>query len=98
MTAKRTFKNHGARYGSVVGKLNFKEKLTRADISNAVHQCARFATFPKQSHADVIRCIVIRYLIGTKDEGIILDPTNASFDCIVDANFCGTAWNPNRAE
>jgi hypothetical protein len=83
----------------VVGKLNFKEKLSRADISNAVHQCARFATFPKQSHADhVIRCIVVRYLIGTKDKGIILDPTNASFGCFVDANFFGTARNPETAE
>ncbi|KAI2494579.1 hypothetical protein MHU86_19949 [Fragilaria crotonensis] len=83
-------------YRSVVGKLNFLEKSTRADISYAVHQCARFATFPKQSHADAVRCIV-RYLIGTKEEGLILDPTNASFDCFVDADFCGT-WNPETAE
>ena len=66
-------------------------------ISYAVHQCARFATFPKQSHADAVRCIV-RYLIGTKDEGVIfLDPSNASFYCFVDADFCGT-WNPETAE
>ncbi|KAI2497267.1 hypothetical protein MHU86_17231 [Fragilaria crotonensis] len=83
-------------YRSVVGKLNFLEKSTRADISYAVHQCARFATFPKQSHADAVRCIV-RYLIGTKEEGLILDPSNASFDCFVDADFCGT-WNPETAE
>ena len=82
-------------YRSVVGKLNFLEKSTRADISYAVHQCARFATFPKQSHADAVRCIV-RYLIDTKDEGVILDPSNASFDCFVDADFCGT-WNPETA-
>jgi hypothetical protein len=39
----------------------------------------------------------VRYLIGTKDEGIILNPTTTSFDCFVDADFCGI-WNPDTAE
>ena len=37
-------------YRSVIGKLNFLEKSTRADISYPVHQCARFMQSPKQSH------------------------------------------------
>ncbi|KAI2493616.1 hypothetical protein MHU86_20940 [Fragilaria crotonensis] len=83
-------------YRSVVGKLNFLEKSTRGDLSYAVHQCARFSANPKHSHAEAIRHIG-RYLVGTKDKGIILNPTTASFDCYVDADFCGT-WNPDTAE
>ena len=30
---------------------------------------------------------IVRYLIGTKDKGIILDPRGHSFDCFVDADF-----------
>jgi hypothetical protein len=41
-------------YRSVVGKLNFLEKSTRGDLSYAVHQCARFATCPKASHAEAV--------------------------------------------
>jgi hypothetical protein len=83
-------------YRSVVGKLNFLEKSTRGDLSYAVHQCARFSANPKHSHAEATRHIGL-YLVGTKDKGIILNPTEASFDCFVDADFCGT-WNPDTAE
>ena len=83
-------------YRSVIGKLNFLEKSTRGDLSYAVHQCARFSICPKQSHAEAVRHIG-RYLIGTKDKGIILDPKGNSFDCYVDADFCGN-WNPDTAE
>jgi hypothetical protein len=76
-------------YRSVIGKANFLEKSTRPDIAVAVHQCARFSSEPKQSHADAVR-YVGRYLQGTQDEGLILDPTNdKSFECWVDADFLG---------
>jgi hypothetical protein len=39
----------------VVGKLNFLEKSTRPEIANAVHQCARFASNPRQSHANAVK-------------------------------------------
>ena len=83
-------------YCSAIGKSNFLEKSTRCDLSYAVHRCARFSTCPKQSHAEAVRHIG-RYLIGTKDKGIILDPSGDSFDCYVDSDFCGN-WNPNTAE
>ena len=76
-------------YQSVVGKTNFLEKSTRPDIAVATHQCARFSSEPKQSHADALRYIG-RYLQGTKDEGIYLDPEDGkSFECWVDADFLG---------
>ena len=76
-------------YRSVIGKLNFLEKSTRPEIAYAVHQCARFASNPKKSHANAVRYLC-RYLAGTKDKGLILraDPTK-SFEVHVDCDFAG---------
>jgi hypothetical protein len=76
-------------YRSVIGKANFLEKSTRPDIAVAVHQCARFSLDPKQCHANAVRYFG-RYLQGTQDQGMILDPKNdKSFECWVDADFLG---------
>ena len=83
-------------YRRVIGKMNFLEKSTRPDIAYAVHQCARFAAEPKQSHATAVKYIG-KYLQGTAEEGIILNPTDHSFDCWVDADFVGN-WNKATAE
>jgi hypothetical protein len=82
-------------YRSVIGKLNFLEKSTRGDISYPVHQCARFSVDPKESHGEAVKRIG-RYLMGTLDKGIILNPTEDSFECYVDADFCGN-WNADTA-
>jgi hypothetical protein len=73
-------------YQSVIGKLNFVEKSTRPDIAYAVHQCARFLMDPKDSHATAVKRIG-KYLLATKDKGMILNPKNHLFDCWVDADF-----------
>jgi hypothetical protein len=79
-------------YRSVIGKLNFLEKSTRPDIAYAVHQCARFMENPKASHGQAVKHIG-RYLIGTRDKGLIFDPNpDALFDCFADADYCGN-WN-----
>ena len=78
-------------YRSVIGKLNFLEKSTRPEIAYAVHQCARFASDPKELHAAAVKRIG-KYLLGTKDKGIILNPKEHSFDCFVDADFVGN-WD-----
>ena len=84
-------------YRSVVGKLNFLEKGSRPDLSYAVHQCARFSSNPKESHADAIRHIA-KYLMATRDKGIMMDPdTSKSFEVHVDASFSGE-WQPEAAE
>ena len=76
-------------YRSVIGKLNFLEKSTRPDIAYAVHQCARFSSDPKQSHADAVKRIG-RYLKGTPHKGITLRPDiQQSFQYWVDADFAG---------
>ena len=82
-------------FRSIIGKLNFLEKSMRLDIAYAVHQCARFSVAPRKSHALVIRQIV-RYLLGTKDKGIILDPKGNDFTVWCDADFCRN-WNKDTA-
>jgi hypothetical protein len=82
-------------YRSVLGKLNHLERCTRPDIAQAVHQCARFSSNPKQEHGEAVKWIC-RYLAGTRDKGMIYDPTDDSFKCYVDANWIGD-WDPKEA-
>jgi Reverse transcriptase (RNA-dependent DNA polymerase) len=89
-----TFDEH-FNYRSVIGKLNFLEKSTRPDISCATHQCARFASNPKKEHGKAVEWLC-RYLASTRDKGIILKPTEQSFDVYVDADYVGN-WDPETA-
>jgi hypothetical protein len=82
-------------YRSVVGKLNYLEKCTRIDISYAAHQCARFSSDPRVPHAKAVKWLG-RYLRHTRDKGLIFKPTDQSFDCFVDADFCGN-WDRSTA-
>jgi hypothetical protein len=75
--------------------LNYLEKSTRPDISYAVHQCARFSASPKKEHAKALKWLG-RYLIATKDKGLIFEPKEQSFDCHVDASFSGE-WDSEGA-
>ena len=60
-------------YRSILGKLNYLEKSTRPNIAYAVHQCARFAVSPKETHVLAMLCIG-RYLHATKEKGLIYSP------------------------
>ena len=83
-------------YRSVIGKMNYLEKSSRPDIGFAVHQCARFSANPKEPHGKAVKWIG-RYLAATKDKGIVLKPDlQHSFDCYVDADFCG-GWDQESA-
>jgi hypothetical protein len=76
-------------YASAVGMLMYLSSNSRPDIQYAVHQCARFTHFPKKTHEDAILRIC-RYLQGTKDKGLIFQPTDdMTLDCYVDADFAG---------
>jgi histone deacetylase 1/2 len=83
-------------YRSVIGKLNFIEKSTRLDLAYSVHQCARFSADPKESHAKAVKRIG-KYLLATKEKGLILNPRDHSFDCWVDADFVGN-WSRVNAD
>jgi hypothetical protein len=39
----------------IIGKLNFLEKSTRFEIAYAVHQYTRFASNPRESHANAVK-------------------------------------------
>jgi hypothetical protein len=79
-------------YRSVIGKLNYLERGTRADISYITHQCARYAVSPKKEHGEAIKWLG-RYLKGTRDKGLILRPDGQSgLEVFVDADFVGN-WD-----
>lgn len=76
-------------YRSVIGMMLYLSTNTRPDIAFAVSQAARFSNNPKQSHATALKTIV-RYLVGTKDKGTIVTPTNKlDIKLYVDADFAG---------
>jgi hypothetical protein len=84
-------------YRSIIGKLNYLERGTSADISYITHQCARFAVSPKTEHGDAIKWLG-RYLKGTRDKGLILRPNGKSgLEVYVDADFVGN-WDPLDTE
>jgi hypothetical protein len=82
-------------YRQVIGKLLYLEKSTRPDISCAVHQCARFCANPKTKHAEAVKRIG-RYLLATKDKGLIMTPTKEGMECWVDASHA-SEWSNKAA-
>ncbi len=77
-------------YASVVGMLMYLVN-TRPDIQFAVHQCSKYSSVPRASHANAVRKIC-RYLQGTRKRGItfknkMVDSTDLRIDCYVDASF-----------
>ena len=71
------------------------EKSTRPDISCAVHQCARHCANPKIQHTAAVKRIG-RYLLGTKDKGLIMKPNQEGMECWVDASHA-SEWNNKTA-
>ena len=63
---------------------------SRPDIQFAVHQCAKYTANPKHSHEKALKRVG-RYLKGTRDQGLILDPKkdDLGIDMFVDADFAG---------
>lgn len=76
-------------YVSIIGMLTYLAGHSRPDIAFAVHQCVRFTFSPRRSHEEALKHIV-RYLIGTRDKGLIINPSNdLSVDLYVNADFAG---------
>jgi hypothetical protein len=76
--------------------MKFLEKSTLLDLVYSVHQCARFSSDPRDSHATAVKRIG-KYLLAWKDKGLILSPKDHSFDCWVDADFVGN-WGRVNAD
>ena len=76
-------------YPSVIGMLMYLSANSRPDLAYAVHQCARFTHSPKRAHEQALKRIG-RYLLGTKDKGLILKPNeDLNINCFADADFAG---------
>jgi hypothetical protein len=76
-------------YPAVVGMLLYLSGHSRPDIAFAVHQVARYTFKPTRRH-ELALVRIGRYLKGTKDEGMIMCPSEEpSVDCFPDADFAG---------
>jgi hypothetical protein len=85
------------KYRTAVGMLSYLQGNSRPEISMATHQTARFCNDPKLSHEQAIMRIG-RYLLGTKDRGIIYEPDpSKGLECYVDADFAG-GWSQAEAD
>ena len=63
-------------YVTVVGMLMYISTNTRPDIAFAVNQCTGFTHNPKKSHLIGVKK-VLRYLRGTKDKWMNLNPSGS---------------------
>ena len=76
-------------YDSVIGMLLYLASNTRPDKSSSFHQCYRFTHNTKVSHDKYVKRIC-RYLQGTKDNGLVFNPSNKLVVyCYADAYFSG---------
>jgi hypothetical protein len=64
-------------------------------ISYAMHPCTRFSAAPEMEYDKALKWLG-RYLIETRDKGLIFDPKEQSFDCHADASFSGE-WDREGA-
>jgi hypothetical protein len=71
-------------YRHVMGNLLYLEKSKRPDVSCAVHQCARHGANPKIEHTAAVKRIG-RYLLGTKDKGLIMKLNHEGMEYWADA-------------
>ena len=51
---------------------------------------------PRLQHGKALKWLG-RYLVGSRDKGMIYSPSNQSFDVYVDASFTGD-WDPENAD
>jgi hypothetical protein len=76
-------------YPSVIGMMLYLSSNSRPDIQFAVHQCARFSHSPYQTHFNAVKRVA-RYLLGTRENGLIMNPTeDMGLDMYADADFAG---------
>ena len=76
-------------HASVIGIMLYLESNTRADISFSVYQCDQFTHNTKAFHGTGMESLC-RYLKGTKNKGMVLNPYNKMVvDFCSDAYFAG---------
>ena len=72
------------------------KKSTRLDIAYAVHQRMRFTSDPRESYKQAV-LIIGRYLMATKEEGIIFSIRKGqNMELWCDTDFCDS-WRAELA-
>ena len=66
-------RKHNWKYITIIRMFGYLQGTSRPDISMATHQCARLNTNPKLCHERAVKRFC-KYLLDTKDKGIILRP------------------------
>lgn len=84
-------------YASVVGMLLYLAGHTRPDLAYSVNSAARFTFAPRNSHEQAVKAIG-RYLLKTRDKGLVLTPTKElNIQAFPDADFAGLySYEDNR--
>ena len=76
-------------YSSFVGLMMYLSEHTRPDLAYRISQVSCIMLNPKHLHEIALKRIS-RYLIGTKDKGMIIKPKNTiDIDAYPDADFAG---------
>ena len=84
-------------YQSIIGLINYISGSSRPKIAYATHSAAIFSANPESSHYKGVKRI-IKYLKGTKENGLIMYPKNdKGLECFVDADFAG-GWSTNESD
>ena len=79
-------------YRSIIGTLDFLEKITRPDIGHTTHKLVWFYEDSKAPQGKIVEYLA-KYLITTRDKGIVLTSDKCkSIKVYADADFSGN-WN-----
>nr|XP_023891192.1 uncharacterized protein LOC112003238 [Quercus suber] len=78
-------------YRSLVGSLHYLT-FTRSDLSFAVHQVCQFMSFPTDVHLTAAKRI-LRYINGTLNFGILLQPGPISLSAFSDSDWAGDPFD-----
>ena len=80
-------------YAPVVGSLMYAMVVTRPNIAHAVGIVNKFMHNPGRSHRNTVKHM-FRYLVGTKNYGILFGPNNTSgVLSYTDSDFAGCVDN-----
>lgn len=75
-------------YREIIGSLLYISSVSRPDISFTVNILSRFVENPYECHFKALKRI-LRYLKGTIDYGIKVNPTDENISVYVDADWAG---------
>ena len=76
------------RYNELVGSLLYLSVCTRPDIAQAVGALTRYMANPSMEHWTAAKA-VLRYIVGTLDQGITFRQTSITVEGYCDADFAG---------